>query len=589
MEKRVLLAVFLSFLVLYAYQAIVPQPKRPAPRPQTATQSAPAGQPAPAPDDARAAAAPDVPAEPAAGEASAVAPSVAPAVADAAERDIVVDAGAVRATFSNRGAVIKSWVLPRYLDQAGQPIDLVPAGLPPSAPRPFTVRLEDEVKSARLNAALFRVAGPDAIDATSQPATVTFEFDSGDGLRAKKIFRLDPESYVVTFTIEVTDGGAPLNPAIEWGPGLGDSMHVEAQRSSFGTYVQKPQAIVYAQGSVERLPAESVAAQPTWQGEFPFGGIDDHYFIATTVRPGSPRLTFRTASAPMPGQPELARDMMRFEVLYPQPPVNQRIFAGPKDFDVLASVDRDLVRSIHYGIFSFLAVPLLRSLKWINAFVGNYGWSIIILTVIINIVMFPLKHKSVVSMRRMQQLQPQLKSIQERYAKMKLTDPGRSKMNEEMMALYRKEGVNPASGCVPMLLTMPVLFAFYSMLSVAVEIRGEPWALWIKDLSQHDPYYITPVMMGASMLWQQRMTPVADPAQQKIMMLTPIMFLVFFLWAPSGLVIYWLMSNLIGIGQQYATNRIIGKPIVRTPRPAAERKVKQAGSGQSDSARGNVP
>ena len=419
----------------------------------------------------------------------------------------------MRATFSNRGGIVKSWQLTRYFDQAGQPIDLVPAGLPANSPRPFTLRVADEAKSARLNAALYHTTAAGTIDATSTPATVTFEFDSGDGLRAKKVFRIDPESYVLTFTVEVTDGDATLNPAIEWGPGLGDSMHVEAQRSSFGTYVQKPQAIVYASGSVERLPAEKVVGQPTWQGDFPFAGIDDHYFLASLVRPGTVRVVYRPSAAPMPGQPTIQRDMMRFEVLYATPPVNQRVFIGPKDFDVLESVDRDLVRTIHYGMFSFLAVPLLRSLKWIDSFVGNYGWSIIILTVLINLAMFPLKHKSVVSMRRMQELQPQVKAIQDRYSKMKMTDPGRSKMNEELMALYKEKGVNPASGCVPMLLTMPVLFAFYAMLSVAVEIRGEPWALWIKDLSQHDPYYVTPLLMGATMFWQQRMTPVADPAQ----------------------------------------------------------------------------
>jgi len=582
MEKRVLIAVFLSFLVLYAYQAIVPQPKRPASKPAPAAVTAPAVSAAEAtppavntnqttPDTA-------VPS----------APATQPLVGDTAEREIVVDVGPVRATFSNRGAIVKSWKLTRYRDQAGKAIDLVPAGLPSSTPRPFTLRVSDDVRSAQLNNALYRVVAPDTIDATSKPTTLTFEFDSGDGLRAKKVFRLDPESYVVTFSVEVTDGNATLNPAIEWGPGLGDSMHVEAQRSSFGTYVQGPQAIVYANGSVERLTASNVGAQPTWMGDFPFAGIDDHYFIASLVRPGTVRVTYRPSSAPLPGQPGLQRDMMRFEVLYAKPPVNQRVFVGPKDFDVLDSVDRGIfVKSIHYGYFSFLAVPLLRSLKWIDSFVGNYGWSIIILTVLINIAMFPLKHKSVVSMRRMQELQPQVKAIQDRYSKMKMTDPGRSKMNEELMALYKEKGVNPASGCVPMLLTMPVLFAFYSMLSVAVEIRGEPWALWITDLSQHDPYYITPVLMGATMFWQQRMTPVADPAQQKVMMLMPIMFLVFFLWAPSGLVIYWLTSNLIGIGQQYATNRLIGKPVGKAPRPPAERKVKQAGAGQSDGARGN--
>jgi YidC/Oxa1 family membrane protein insertase len=138
-----------------------------------------------------------------------------------------------------------------------------------------------------------------------------------------------------------------------------------------------------------------------------------------------------------------------------------------------------------------------------------------------------------------------------------------------------------------MLATMPILFAFYAMLSVSIELRGQPWALWIHDLSQHDPYYITPVLMGLSMLWQQRLTPVADPAQAKMMMLTPIMFLFFFLWAPSGLVLYWLVSNMLGIGQQYATNRIIGSPVVAAPRPPAERRMKAAGAGQTDGAKGN--
>ena len=580
MEKRVLIAVFLSFLVLYAYQAIVPQPKRPAPRPAppAVTATSPTGV-SPAPSGA--------PAPEAGGDASqppadASVPSTPPpAVADANEKDIVVDTGLVKAVFSNRGAVIKSWQLSGYFDQQGRPIDLIPGGVPEAA-RPFTLRLADAVQTSRVNTALFRTDAPGTIDATKGPATIAFEFDSGDGLRARKVFTLAPHSYVITFTVDVKSGDATLNPVIDWGPGLGDSMHLEAQRSSFGTYVQPPQGIVYAEGSVERLPAADIASQPTWQGNFPFAGIDDHYFLASLVQPGTVRVIYQPAAAPMPGQPELRRDMMRFEVLFDKPPVDQRIFFGPKDFDVLAAVDRDLVRSIHYGIFSFLAVPLLRSLKWINAFVGNYGWSIIILTILINIAMFPLKHKSVVSMRRMQELQPRVKAIQDRYKHLGMTDPQRGKMNEELMALYKEKGVNPASGCVPMLLTMPVLFAFYSMLSVAVEIRGEPWALWITDLSQHDPYYVTPVLMGATMLWQQSMTPVADPAQQKIMMITPVMFLFFFLWAPSGLVIYWLFSNLIGIGQQHATYALIGKPIPPAPRPPAERKIKQAGAGQTE-------
>ena len=150
------------------------------------------------------------------------------------------------------------------------------------------------------------------------------------------------------------------------------------------------------------------------------------------------------------------------------------------------------------------------------------------------------------------------------------------KMNTEMMNLYRERGVNPASGCLPMLLTMPVLFAFYSLLSVAIEIRGAPFVLWITDLSLHDPWYVTPILMGGTMVWQQRLTPTAgDPMQQRIMMLMPIMFTVMFLWAPSGLVIYWLVSNMWGIGQQHITNRLIGPPTQRTVRPPAERRLKK--------------
>ncbi len=577
MEKRVLLAVTLSFLVLLVYQALVPSPpKRPAdtPAPPAVESSQAVPEPAgPVTPEASAAAAP------------AEAPA-ADAVADVEAREIVVQSGPLRAVFSNRGAVITSWRLNRFFDDKDEPIDLVPADLPPQTARPFSLRMPDPAHTAQLRGALFRTDAPATIDATNAPATLTFEYQGANGLQVRKTFRIDPESYVITYSVEASVNGAPLNPAIDWGPGLADSTHLEAQGGSFGTYHQRPQAIVYADGSVERLSASKVAEQPTWSGDFPFAGIDDQYFIATLVNPGPASLTFEPVTAPMPGQPTVQREMMAFGVAYQTEVRDKRVYFGPKEFDVLASVDRDLVRSIHFGVFSFLAVPLLRSLKWINAVVGNYGWSIIILTVLINLAIFPLRHKSVVSMRRMQELQPQVKAIQDRYSKLKLTDPARGKMNEELMQLYREKGVNPASGCVPMLLTIPVLFAFYSMLSVAVEIRGEPWALWITDLSQHDPLYITPVLMGVTMVLQQRMTPVADPAQARIMMLTPVIFLFFFLWAPSGLVLYWLVSNLLAIGQQYATNRIIGKPVVRQVRPPAERRLKQAGTGKTEGARG---
>jgi len=204
------------------------------------------------------------------------------------------------------------------------------------------------------------------------------------------------------------------------------------------------------------------------------------------------------------------------------------------------------------------------------------------------VIMFPLRHRSMVSMKKMQEIQPEVKAIQKRYEKYKLTDPERQKMNAETMALYKQKGVNPASGCVPMLLTMPVLFGFYAMLSVAIELRGAPFGGWIKDLAQMDPLFITPVLMGASMFVQQKMTPTtADPAQQKIFMFMPIIFTIMFLWAPAGLVIYWLMSNIMTIGQQYLTNHLIAAP-TRTGSggTSAERRAKSAGSAATPKAQG---
>jgi YidC/Oxa1 family membrane protein insertase len=590
MEKRVLLAVFLSFLVLYGYQALFPAPKpQPTGRAQATKPSAsePTAARPGTPPATTTAATPPQPST--AGTALTEQTEHAPAavVTEAAERTITVDTAAVTAVFTNRGARILSWRLKWYKDDLGKPVDLVPEGLPNDMPRPFALRTEDPAISARLNAALYKgtaggAAAPDRLEVTS-PADLTFEFQDAGGLQARKVFRIDPNGFILTYSSAIQNGSRVLNPVVQWGPGLGDSIHVAGQKSSFGAYVQKTQPILMKDGKVERIPTPQ--QHPSHQGSFAFAGVDDHYFIAMAVEPGPARVQYFAVLAPVPGQADMQRDLVAWEVLFAKTPQNARFFMGPKDFDVLASVDRPLVKAIHFGIWDFLAVPLLRALKWIYGYVGNYGWSIIILTVLINVVMFPLRHKSVVSMRRMQELQPQIKAIQDRYAKLKVTDPERQKMQAETMALYKEKGVNPASGCVPMLLTMPVLFAFYALLSVAIEMRGAPFAFWIKDLSAHDPFYITPLIMGATMFLQQRMTPVADPAQAKVMMLTPIMFLFFFLWAPSGLVIYWTVSNLLGIGQQFATNRIIGAPVVRHVRPPAERRLKSAGAGRSEDAR----
>src|SRR5437588_12885992 len=309
--------------------------------------------------------------------------------------------------------------------------------------------------------------------------------------------------------------------------------------------------------------------------------------MIVALSPGPCKVSYQPVTVPAPASSkDPARELVAYSVRPLQGTQNVKFFAGPKDFDVLVSINSDLTQAINFGMFAVIVVPLLRSLKWVHGYIGNYGWSIVILTIIINAIMFPLRHKSAVSMRKMQEIQPEVKAIQDRYSKLKATDPAKQKMNQETMALYKERGVNPASGCVPILLTFPLIFAFYALLSTAIELRGAPFMGWIHDLSAHDPYYVTPILMGASQLWQQLTMPSAgvDPMQQKMMMFMPIMFTFMFLWAPSGLAIYWLVSNVWQIGQQYVTNSIIGPPATRTIRPAAERRLKRVGGGKTEAA-----
>ncbi len=577
MERRVLVAVFLSFLVLYGYQAFfVPQ------EPPPSATSTPQSQPVTLPADTRSATeSGSAPPSPGTLEQASPAPvSDAPLVGEADERDIRVESDLVTAVFTNRGAVLKSWRLKRYLDDANQPLELVPAQVTPNQERPFTLGLGDPALDARLGQALFRVDSSEASrDATAAPVTLTFEFHEQAGLRVRKAFSISPASYVVTVEVTVEQDGQSLIPALRWGPALGDVT------GEVNQYLQRPEGILFRDGAVERIAASSVSEQPTHDAVVRFAGVDDHYFLSAALDPGPARVEYAVHTLPH-RQTAAPLEFVSYAVRSQQPPLPARFFVGPKDFDVLAAVDRDLVRVINFGWFSWIVVPLLRSLKWINGYVGNYGWAIIILTVLINAAMFPLRHKSVVSMRRMQELQPEMKAIQDRYGNLKATDPARQKMNVELMNLYRERGVNPASGCIPMLLTMPVLFAFYSLLSVAIEIRGAPFFGWIRDLSVYDPMYVTPILMGITMVVQQRMTPsTADPVQQKMLMAMPVVFTFMFLWAPSGLVLYWLISNVWAIGQQHFTNRLIGPPVVRTVRPAAERRVKRVGTGKTEGAK----
>ena len=570
MERRVLVAIFLSFIVLYLYQAFVAKPV-PKPADVVATDTT-----APPPASTTK---PSEGGTATTGASSPALPAAAPLVGASSEQDVRVETQDVTAVFTNRGARLKSYRLKHYFDQSHAPQELVPGDGSPAQPFPFSLRASDERVTSTLNSALYAVAGaPIASTVVTAQTAIRFEYRDSAGLHAVKEFHLAPASYILEFQCTVTQNDAAVPTSMDWGPAVGDL----GENSRF---TRKAEGLIFQDGKAVRLAAKDIAKQPVRQGDFHYAGVDDNYFMAVALFPGVASVTYRTVSLPPPaGSTDPPRDLVAFSIEGAGGP--QKFFAGPKDFDLLMSIDRDVARAIDFGMFSILVVPLLRSLKWVNSYIGNYGWSIIILTIIINVIMFPLRHKSVVSMRKMQEIQPEAKAIQDRYAKLKATDPAKQKMNQELMTLYRERGVNPASGCVPMLLTMPVLLAMWALLSTSIELRGAPWMGWIHDLSTHDPFYITPLLMGASQVWQQRITPAAgaDPAQQKMMMFMPVMFTVMFLWLPAGVAIYYAVSNLWGIGQQYLTNYLIGPPKVRTVRPPAERRVKRPAGAAGEAA-----
>lgn len=568
MEKRVFLAIFLSLLVLAVYQAyFVPAPP-PQPRLADMPVTQPAGAPAattPAPGTA-AVPGTNPPATPAAPPKPAP-KTAAPVIGDTAARDIVVETDTVRAVFSTAGATLKSWKLKQHAE-GGHPLDLVPAGIPETLPRPFTLSTDDASIAATTATALYRPSVP-SLSLGSASGTLSFEYRDAAGLSARKTFHIQPEgkAYVVTVDASIDVNGASLPVIIDWGPALGLGYNPDGSRE-FPRY-----AVDLHDDKVNRHDPSSLQQQTRYEGTVRFAGAEDQYFLSAVLPGEKPvRIEYQPVSLPVPNDTTgRQRVFVAYRVRVPDA-ASLSFFMGPKDLDVLRRIDPQLVRVIDFGFFAAIVVPLLQALKWINGIVGNYGWAIIILTILINLAIFPLRHRSMVSMRKMQALQPQIKAIQERYAKFKMTDPEKGKMNQEMMALYKTKGVNPASGCVPMILTLPILYAFYSLLSASIELRGAPFMFWIHDLSLHDPLYITPILMGGTMVLQQRMMPsTADPIQRKMFMFMPIIFTFMFLWAASGLVLYWLMSNLMAIGQQYVTNRMMGGPLAvpaRAVKPA---------------------
>jgi YidC/Oxa1 family membrane protein insertase len=479
------------------------------------------------------------------------------------EKTVVVESSLYRVELSNRGGVVKSWKLKKYFDDQQPPreLDLVNADVAKELGWPFSIFLTDPQQEALANSALYQITP--ATDHFDAPATITFHWSDGHLEVTKKLsFN---ESYEMSVQTAVQFDGQPvLGSGVAWRGGFGDKAVYKA--SSLVNVFYK------LNGKLEILPLKKLGVpnnqiQPVLQpGPLEFTGIEDQFFTAALL-PDSTDLSlslwhwtqFHHITAGDKPESEQVAEMAAGSPL-PQP-LEMRLYVGPKDLDRLSKVKPPLDELVQFGWWGFIAKPLFETLKWIHRYSPNYGWAIVILTLVINIAMFPLKMKSWRSMQQTQKIAPEMRAINDRYKKYSMTDPRQKKKQEEMMELYQRHGISPMTqvgGCLPMLVQMPIWIALWRVLNGAIELRHAPWMGWIHDLSAKDPYYILPVSMTIAMYLMTKMTPTpagVDPAQQKMMALMPLMMLFFFYNLSSGLNLYMFTSNLVGMAQQWYLNR----------------------------------
>ncbi len=466
----------------------------------------------------------------------------------ASRQSIEVESDDLVLRWSNAGGVLQSAQLKGYLSD-GAFLEMIPQQLSESESQAFGLRVGDAELDRRLMEAVYEVSGVSG-DRIRAPAEIILHYRDARIEVTRKI-RVPETGYLVEMETDVRAEGRSIPFSVLLGPGIG-----EIAPAAQGDFAE-PKASYYLGGSVERHTTGDVGEEDIrLDAGIRWVGLESMFFAYLLVSPDNIRggnITQTEVSEP--GDESAPLSLLSVEVDL-EAGAPYAVFLGPKAYQVLQATDVTLTQLIDYGWFAFLVRPLLFSLNFIYQYLHNYGWAIIVLTFGINAVLFPVRYKQMSSMKKMSELQPQMKAIQDRYKKMKKTDPRRSKMNEEVMALYKKHGVNPLGGCLPLVIQMPFLFAFFRMLRASIELRGAPFIGWIQDLSLHDPYYVTPILMGVSMVVQQKMTPAAgDPTQRKMMMALPIVFTFFFLNFSSGLVLYFLFSNLFGMMFQFLTGR----------------------------------
>jgi YidC/Oxa1 family membrane protein insertase len=562
-ERKLLLVLVLTFLGFIVFEAVMkkyapPPPARQAQNQPAPPQSAPV---APAP----AAATPSPAAQAAAPPANNVLKQAT------AKTETIVENDLYRITFTNQGAQVTSWILKKFdNEEQNGPLDLVNAAAAQKFGYPLSLYTYDETLRNRLNSAMYVASSEGHISA---PATLTFEYADQD-LAVRKTFHFD-HTYVLNVETSVTHKGAQVFAAPAWPSGFGDQTtpaSYSASRVDYHDDASTDRTALIFPNYTLRIPAKSVSGGNTIKGPFEWAGAGDQYFCAIFIPDDPATAAMITLRNPLqipqkPGAKETTNaDVLGIAVGDLRGPAYERAYIGPKEMSSLEAAnvpaihngDADLRGTVDYGWWGILARPLFIWLKWTyNHMVRNWGWAIVIQTLIITILLLPFRITQVKSMLKMQRIQPQIKAIQEKYKKYSLRDPRKAAMNEEVAALYKKEGVNPAGGCLPLLITFPFLIAYYRMLGVALDLRHAHW-LWIKDLSARDPYFLLPILMVISMFAMQRMTPQAgmDPAQQRMMnWMMPLFMGFIFFNLQAGLNLYYAESNLINIAQQAIMNR----------------------------------
>jgi YidC/Oxa1 family membrane protein insertase len=554
-ERRLLLIFAATFLIILLFQPLLkkygPQPPAPKPENTQPAQNQPQ-QPPMAPGSATNAPASEQT------HAAAIAPKAA-----ASESETVVENDLYRIVFTNHGARVKSWVLKKYKDKPdGNPLELVNTAAEKYG-YPLSLWSYDENLRNKINSALYVVES----SGSRAPAEINFEYADGDTV-VRKRFKFD-DSYVVEVHTSVEVNGATVSAFPMWPAGFGDQTTLPSYAAD--------QIIYQYDSRIERLAIKKVSGGGTLTGPFQWAGVSDQYFAAVFM-PRDPQnaavLTLRNQlnvpkDANHPENNETVPvDVLGSAVGNLKGATDERVYVGPKALEALESVhvpgitgaEPDLRAVVDFGWLGIIARPLFLWLKWTyNHVVHNWGWAIVVQTIIINLALLPLRLSQMKSMLKMQRVAPQIKAIQEKYKKYSLRDPRKAEMNQEISALYKEHGVNPVGGCLPLVIQMPFLFAYYRMLGVAIDLRHAPW-LWIRDLSSPElaQIHILPILVIISMLFMQRMTPQAgmDPAQQKMMnIMMPGMLGVISWNLAAGLCLYWSVGNLIGIVQQVVMNR----------------------------------